>query len=520
MHPPQKTFTPSHYQVAIFQWIKEGRGDAVVGAVAGSGKTTTLVEASKLLHTDNAVFLAFNKHIADELSKRVSNMACKTIHSIGHSCLRSHLAKPILDENKYYDLAKPYAEEIAQGLKSQYYRDMRAWTEAMLDGEDLPKPPEPPTPNDVARQLKQLAHFVRVTLTPAGDRAAVEDTCYHYSVLENSFTLDMLYRPLLEMLGQGDTLAANRGLVDYDDMLYLPYEWGLQPRTSQWVFVDESQDLSPAQLDLVLKLRAPGGRMIFVGDEHQAIFGFAGASNDSIKQIIERTAATVLPLSICYRCPSKHIQLAKQIVSTIEARENAPEGIIDEIKSDKVPDFIQEGDLIICRRTHPVISLCIKLIAKKIPARVRGRDIGKSLTTIVKEVAKHPDFNYEKFGRFLSEYADSRIEKLKQKKNAESQIESFSDRVRGIRVCYEAFDANSVDELCAEIESLFSDGRASVMLSTVHRAKGLENDRVFILDSGTLPLIWPKQQQWELSQEFNLKYVALTRAKSALYFIK
>lgn len=816
MQPLQKIFAPSKYQIDIFSWIRKGRGDAVVKAAAGSGKTSTLVEASKLLHTDSAIFLAFNKHIADELSKRVSNMACKTIHSIGHSCLRSHLGKVVLDEQKYLELAKPYAEEIAEGLRYRYIQDLRMWNQLKLEDEDIAEPDEPPTAAAVASQLKQLAHFVRVTLTDVNSRAAVEETCYHYSVLENGFTLDLLYRPLLGMLREGDRLAANRGAIDYDDMLYLPHEWGLQPRTSQWVFVDESQDLSPAQLDLVLKLRSPGGRMLFVGDTHQcqpagtmvrltdgsntpieqlgtgqtvvtydrrslsfvkkgvvtevakryysgylynisafgkqtkctdshkwlvkwslenkqnawvtylmrkdnkwrvgltklffkvthgarvgssndfglnfrlgaekadaawilkihldyseglayeqivaakfglpeitfkeasgnngqtkrftqelidsvfeslypqdesalkclaahgrklefpfirkdalrqrwgslsvfetescnlvsnfmsilvapdiitiahekeysskpqwtpihisyewfddyvyslnvekhhkyiadglvtcnSIFGFAGASCDSVEQIIKRTNATVLPLSICYRCPSSHIKLAQTIVPTIEARENAPEGVVEEVKRSKVAEIIQEGDLVISRCTAPVIKLCIELIANRIPARVRGRDIGKSLTVIVKDVAKHPNFVYDDFGIFLKEYEEKKVAKLEQKKNAQSQIESLRDRIQGIEVCYEAFEVNSVQELCYEIESLFSDGRASVMLSTVHRCKGLENDRVFILEPDKLPLRWQGQQEWQLQQEFCLKYVALTRAKVALYFIK
>jgi superfamily I DNA/RNA helicase len=225
-------------------------------------------------------------------------------------------------------------------------------------------------------------------------------------------------------------------------------------------------------------------------------------------------------LSICYRCPTSHIKLAQQIVPSIEARQDALEGILEEVKRDTVPKTVQEGDLIISRRTAPVIKLCIELIAKRIPARVRGRDIGKSLTTIVKEVAKHPNFHFDEFGTFLKDYEEVKVAKLEQKKNAQSQIESLRDRIQGIEVCYEAFDVDSVEELCFEIESLFSDGRASVMLSTVHRAKGLENERVFILEPDKLPLRWQGQQEWELTQEFNLKYVALTRAKHALYFIK
>ena len=70
-----------------------------------------------------------------------------------------------------------------------------------------------------------------------------------------------------------------------------------------------------------------------------------------------------------------------------------------------------------------------------------------------------------------------------------------------------------------EIEGLFSDDRPSVILATVHQAKGLEADRVFILYPDNLPMIWENQQPWELKQEMNLKYVALTRAKAELIFV-
>jgi DNA helicase II / ATP-dependent DNA helicase PcrA len=58
-----------------------------------------------------------------------------------------------------------------------------------------------------------------------------------------------------------------------------------------------------------------------------------------------------------------------------------------------------------------------------------------------------------------------------------------------------------------------------VLLSTVHRAKGLEAERVFLLYPDKLPLQWENQQAWELRQEMNLKYVALIRAWAELYFV-
>lgn len=512
-------FIPSHYQKAIFDFVTEGRGDAVINAVAGSGKTSTLVESSKLLQSDRALFLAFNKHIATELETRLGgNMTAKTIHSIGVGCLRSYLPRVTVDEGKIGDISKPYAIEISNHLERAYQLQLKLFYQS-ADADKAPE--EPPTYGVIIGLFKKIVHYIRVTLTDVKNKVAVEEICDRFGCIDiqEAVSFDALYTCLPTILKESER-AAERGIIDYDDMLWLPHAWGLQPSKYEWVFVDECQDLSAAQLDLVLKLRAPGGRMLFVGDKRQAIYGFAGADSESFDRIIELTQATVLPLSICYRCPSSHIKLAQSIVADIEAKNDAVEGIIEDIKLSAVHDEIQEGDLVISRCTAPVVKLCIELIAKRIPARVRGRDIGKALTTIVRDVAKHPEFNFAKFGKYLKEYADIKLEKLKQKRNSEAQIASFSDRIQGIEVCYEAFNVRSVGELCSEIEALFSDTRSSVILSTVHRAKGLENRRVFILEPDKLPLRYPNQQAWELQQEFNLKYVALTRAKQALYFIK
>lgn len=511
----------SKYQLDIFDWVVNGRGDAVVQAAAGSGKTFTLVEAAKLLHSKEAIFLAFNRHIATELQKRLgTSMVAKTIHAVGMATVRSSLGKAIVDDSKYGDIAKSYAEEIANDLKRNYLLELRRWFKSR-DKEKDKEPEEPPSVGTILGQLKQLAHYARVTLTDTKNFNAVQDMVDHFGCLDNELDLKLLHYPLMSMLREGEQIALSQGIIDYDDMLWLPHRWNLAPRSSDWIAIDESQDVSPAALNLILKMRSPGGRMIWVGDKFQAIFGFTGAMNDSLDQIIAATNATVLPLSISYRCPTSHIKLAQEIVPNIEAAPGAIEGTVEYIPYDKVSLLIAEGDLVISRCTSPAVKLCIELIGKKIPARVRGRDIGKALTAIVKEVAQHPEFQFtpRHFGYYLREYQDTRIAKLMQKKNSESQIESLRDRIQGIWVCYEAFDCDNVLDFCAEIEQLFSDSRSSVMLSTVHRSKGLEERRVFILRPDQLPLRWKNQQDWEFLQEKNLQYVAYTRAKEALYFV-
>jgi superfamily I DNA/RNA helicase len=63
------------------------------------------------------------------------------------------------------------------------------------------------------------------------------------------------------------------------------------------------------------------------------------------------------------------------------------------------------------------------------------------------------------------------------------------------------------------IDSLFSDESSPITLSTCHRAKGLEGDAIFIINLRDLPMVWRNQQGWQLEQEHNLLYAALTRSK-------
>lgn len=136
-------------------------------------------------------------------------------------------------------------------------------------------------------------------------------------------------------------------------------------------------------MELSFKLVGDSGRLLFVGDPRQAIFGFAGASCDSYEQIKQHSKAVELPLSICYRCPKSHIKLVNKIFPEIpiEPSGDAPYGLIEQIEPDNA--IHEQNDLVICRRTAPLIGYCLKLIGQGILAKVRGRDIGNQL---IKEI--------------------------------------------------------------------------------------------------------------------------------------
>src|SRR5690606_3670727 len=163
---------------------------------------------------------------------------------------------------------------------------------------------------------------------------------------------------------------------------------------------------------------------------------------------------------------------------------------------------------------------CIHFITRGISARVEGRDIGKALTQIVRKVAERSGFTYSEISAHLVAYQSAQTALLRQKGADEDAVQSLEDRVAAILVCVASFqDARDVDTLCTRIEGLFDERRSQIRLATVHRTKGLEAERVFILRPDKLPLARPDQQPWQREQEMNLKYVALTRAKQGLWCV-
>lgn len=490
---------PSTYQQAIYDWIGGGTGDAVVNAVAGSGKTTTLVQAAQHITATRSRFFAFNKHIADELAGRLTGttMTASTIHSFGFAAVRAALGRTQIKDQKYRWLSEEWVEENLE-------------PELRIRNEQAVK-----VIRARVRNLERLCELARLTLTPLDDREALAGLLSEYGVDAESLAGEQkLLDGIAPVVRRGIRQATNGRVIDFADMVFLPVALGLPVEHFDWVLVDEAQDLNACQRTLVLAARAPGGRMIFVGDERQAIYGFAGADTRSYAAIQAATGAVTLPLSICYRCPASHLELARRIVPQIEARPAAPAGTVQTTRSAELPGLVGEGALVVCRLTAPLVSLCIKLIQRRLPARVRGRDIAKSLTNLVRQIGAGADI--EEFGSRLGEYEQQQVTKLSQKPDSGPRITMLTDQCAALMVCWTEFQATSIDDLCAQIEAIFSDDRASIWLSTIHRAKGLEADDVTILHPELLPFRHPRTTAAQAVQEHNLLYVALTRAKRSL----
>lgn len=479
---PQQEFMASRYQTAVFDFVQYGTGNGLVNAVAGSGKTTTLIHAAKYA-TGSVLFVAFNKVIAETMRTRLNGFGeAQTLHSVGLQTVQQVIEKPVIKADKYRKLL--YTNRQNWGVKF----------------------------NETGEVLA-LAEMARVTLTPESGLLTL--------ARERDLTANAdIVAAVKLLLRAGLDVAERLGEIDFTDMLWLVAKWNLQPKQYAWLLVDECQDLNAAQQDLARKLT--DGRMLCVGDPAQAIYAFAGADADSFNTLRTSTNARELPLSICYRCPASHLELAREIVPSIEARPDAPKG---ELLADGRLDYLLENiaydDLIICRRNAALLSTCLELIKRGWAARIRGRDIGQQLARTVQDVGGNAPI--AEFPRLLFAWRERQAEKLIAQDASETAQQALSDKYDCLLVCWDKFAAQVTDGngLAVKIAELFDDNSSArrVWLSSIHRAKGLEAERVWILESSRLGSGWPKQSPRELAQEINLRYVALTRARRSLFLV-
>lgn len=501
----------SSYQEAIREWVVKGKGNNVINAVAGSGKTYTLVNVVAPHIKGKALFCAFNKHIAEELQRKLkangSSVEAKTIHSIGFAAVKNKFENCQMDPSKYKKIIESYYKEAASKGTVAKKKGPAKMAEQLRMVEKYP-----------GREIAEVFKLSRATLTDGADTKALEAMVARYSIDVDANLWPFLKVAIPALQKWGIQHAADS--MDFDDMVWLPCVIdGLNPPKYDFVLVDEVQDLTASQRTLLSKCLSKKGRLLAVGDKNQACYGFAGADFYSFDEFIQTFNAQELPLSICYRCPKSHLRLARTLVPRIEDRPDAPEGILDHVEYFDMPKVVQNGDMIIARITNILLKLCYVLIAGGVKAAVRGRDIGVGLKAVIEQMRLPADFKMESFLLSLERWEKREVSAAKSN-GLEEIVQAIEDKAECIRTIYN----NSKDkikklsDLNVEIDKIFSDDIAGVVLSTVHRAKGLEAERIFILDENLMPFFRAQTKQ-ELEQEYNLRYVALTRSKSELYFV-
>ncbi len=521
------TFHPSLQQDNIFEFIMYGRGHAVVEACAGSGKTTTAVEGLKLIPQNISVlYLAFNKHIAETLRKKIPyNVDVMTFHSLGRKIIHDHNGV-IFDKDKSYNtIYKNFAhDKIMEKLRlcdiPKYTTEEENTRIKYFDSKEF------------LHNVHKLIKYYKQNLLPVTDESTkflldkyFQPSDYEYHILNTkhkriiseSFNIDStddfdIYIFLL-------TKACNRNLkrmkedsqiTDFDDMCWLPIILNMNFPTYDFVFVDEAQDLNPCQIEMLIRLINLDGRIITIGDRHQSLYGFRGADVNAIPNIIKRLNATILPLTTSFRCPISHVKIAKQFVPEIEAYPDAKKGEVINIKKDELLEHVKPDDLVICRYNAPLVDPVFELISQGIKAVIKGKDIGKGLKGIVKRLGSP---NITTFLVDLSNWHDAEKERLIHMDKNISIVEDKYHTLKALSV-----GCKEVHDILIKIDKIFSDDIAQITFSSIHKAKGLEANRVFILLPELMPCIYAKKD-WEIEQEENVQYVAYTRSKDTMFLV-
>lgn len=496
-------------------------------ARAGTGKTYSMVAAMyRMLRKNPNLRLgacAYNKPIGDELQTKVpEGVPAGTTHSFGRKIIAAHNGgRVFVDKDK---------------------------TEKML----------PPNMDQTTKTaIVKVVSMCKAHLCDGRDRNRVLDLAAQYEI-------DLGDDPQAVLEWTPDCLKQARDrttVIDFDDMIWLPVVLNMHVDRLDVLFVDEAQDLNPAQHAFVLML---ADRLILVGDDRQAINHFRGADSASLDTMRDKLGALArgvktLFLTVTFRCRPMIVELAQSLVPDYEcdpaawaayqqAKAEFATHLVTDGRFGPDPTFYgaygdtyghicreahdtctpHPGDLVVCRTNAPNISLAYRLIQthtpefpQGVPVKIQGREIGQGLVGRIKRLVGTGS-SVSLLLQKLHEYRDKETAKITAANGGEraaDKLQTLADQCDCIEALCDGMD--TVQDVIARVDTLFANvakGDASkyVLLSSVHRAKGLEADRVFVQRPDQMPHPMARSAEAK-AQELNLMYVAWTRAKRELH---
>lgn len=489
-------FIPSTYQQAIFDHVQQATGPRIMGAkastqnvvvdaVAGSGKSTTIKQAVNQYVPQDArvVVVAFNTAIARALEPQLIGRTVKTYHALGLSGIRSG--------NKRLRIVEQGDDKVKMILRQ--FLDRSNW------GGVFPV---------ITRMVSLCKNLLMDDLSDGALDALAAD--YNLDLGEDwEVIFDAVRRVMRES-------AEITDYIDFDDMIWFPYrhqDWVRIPQFDVGL-IDELQDTNAAQGWLIRRALGNGGFVMGVGDPYQSIYAFRGADTSAMPTFIRDFKATVLPLSISYRCPRAVVALVNGKFSEIafEAGPDAIDGAVCDIPADRLD--LQPSDMVLCRMNAPLVPMAFSLIRKGINVTIRGRDIGTNLKSLIRRMKA------DDLGDLMSKlrvYCDNEVYKLTR---AEKEVaaQSVTDKVETI--IHVATNCHTVQDVENRITQIFSDGTSPIVLSSVHKAKGLEADNVYLAEPHLLGPSRRCKTPSDIQQERNVEYVAITRAKKTLNYVR
>lgn len=507
----------------------------IVEARAGTGKTTTLIEGLRRVKgmeslltpspqqaavwqsvemsagkVQSICFVAFNVSIATELKTRVpEGCDAMTMHSLGIKTLTRAYGAQTVNEYRVQELIAKVLGKNLLHLRQEYPDQMSAT-------EDL------------------VALCKQNMLGMKGDEFCADwITHEELDYLADRYDVELndsrnkIFNLVPRVL-RACTNTEDR-CIDYNDMIWLPLAKNLFLKKYDLLLVDEAQDLNKCQQQLAFK---SGRRLVLCGDNRQAIYGFAGADSKSMSNMAEllgkqERGCEKLYLTVTRRCGKAIVKEAQKIVPDFEAFETNCDGVVNQAKMlSPWRTKAKDGDMVLCRVNAPLVSTCFKFLKEGRKATIQGRkDIGAGLIKMINKLEKKSKIKPYTITNLVSDldaWRDCETKKEAAKRNpSESKLLSINDKYECL-VCFTE-DMAAVVDVTQKIEAIFTNNpeNKGIKLSSVHKAKGLEAKNVFILMPKGSGMPHPMAKSaWQMEQEMNLKYVAITRAIETLTWVE
>lgn len=501
-----KVYKPSKYQLAIYDFVEHGLGNAVISASAGSGKTYTIIKLLDYIPKDKKVLIvAFNRDIRQEIKAKVINAGHKnvqvdTFHSLGYKILNANFNRRFVNNDpNEYKYSNYISNNISQLSTINTFRLGKQFSQYLSN-------------------IQNLVNFGRCYLSETVED--LDKVCERYGIICIADEKEVA----VKVLEWGEKCLDE---IDYTDMVWLPNTLHLDSKFYKydWIIVDECQDLNMVEKDMLFTCRRMGTRMLFFGDKAQAIYSFSGADSEAFDKLRELEDTIQLPLSISYRCPKNIVEYVHYLVPTIEYdKKNKIKGEI--IENANLSD-VKDGDMILCRNNAPLAKIYIELLRNGVKTKILGKDYSANLSKTIrntKEELLNVDLSMQGVFSKLYDIFYDLVETTMHKQNitkeealTSSSIISKLDEIKVLEILSEGLTTSK--ELQERIKDIFTDNKESgIILSTIHKSKGLESPNVYIACKSLMPSKTAKQP-WEIEQENNLIYVAYTRTKNNLGFL-
>ena len=483
-------------------------------ASAGTGKTTTLMDRLTVClentKPNKICFTSFTKAAAQEAIDRalVKNpdyeekdfSAFSTLHAL---CYRRVPHKQMLNSQDYKLLGQLLGLSIT-GSASLYNNNS---TSNIGKGD----------------RLLQYESLMRNTLQPATTVLADQvNTKFKPEELEE---FSKFYRQF----------RAEKNKYDFTDQLeaFLAHKVKLNV---DYLFVDEAQDLSPLQWNIINYISNEVKQVFIAGDDKQSIFKFSGGDP---KSLIEKEGDRII-LDTTYRLPKKVLAYAETVANQITEKqeysvtpyEHNDEGCVHNIRSLNDLDFTQGTWFLLCRN-KVLMSIFEGYLLKKKLLFVSGGDTSlfkerqiffikmweqlrlgyKFKASLIKELYR----DYLPTGVAVGRGAKTLIDTMPDNHLFEKEELISNFGLRTLAKWDQVFrlpDATKSILLHAEKEGTF-DKAANIEVNTIHASKGREADNVVVMPDMTQTTY--QHYRKDPDNEHRVFYVACTRAKKNLY---